>query len=127
MAPHAARSLRVAADKAMRFAAKAHRADARCRLRASRLARMYEPGQWIERVSPTPLLLVVGRDDKITPTDLALAAFERALEPKKLALIPGGHFELYRGQFAASSAAALAWFTEHLKPAAPSGHRPDQD
>lgn len=95
--------------------------------RASRWARMYEPGQWIDRVSPTPLLLVVGRDDKITPADLALAAFERALEPKRLAVIPGGHFDLYRGRFAASSAAALAWFTEHLNAALPSAHHPDHD
>ena len=32
-------------------------------LRSTRLARMYEPGNWISRVSPTPLLLVVVRDD----------------------------------------------------------------
>jgi fermentation-respiration switch protein FrsA (DUF1100 family) len=42
---------------------------------------MYEPGIWVSRVSPTPLLTVVARDDKVTIADLALAAYERALEP----------------------------------------------
>jgi hypothetical protein len=50
-------------------------------LRSTRAARMYEPGIWVSRVSPTPLLTVVARDDKVTIADLALAAYERALEP----------------------------------------------
>ncbi len=56
-------------------------------LRSTRAARLYEPGLWISRVAPTPLLLVVARDDKVTVADLALAAYERALQPKGLALI----------------------------------------
>jgi len=83
-------------------------------LRSSRAARMYEPGQWISRVSPTPLLLIVGLHDSITITDLALAAYERALQPKKLFTIDGGHFDPYLGRFAQASAAACDWFTEHL-------------
>jgi fermentation-respiration switch protein FrsA (DUF1100 family) len=83
-------------------------------LRSTRAARMYEPGIWIARVSPTPLLLVVAREDTITVTDLALAAYERALEPKKLALVPGGHFAPYADQFALAEAAATGWFREHL-------------
>jgi hypothetical protein len=35
-------------------------------LRSTRAARMYEPGIWISRVSPTPMLMVVARDDKVT-------------------------------------------------------------
>ena len=83
-------------------------------LRSTRAARMYEPGIWIYRVSPTPLLLVVARDDKLTIADLALAAYERALEPKRLALIPGGHFDPYLDQFPRAAAAATEWFREHL-------------
>ncbi|MBB3454161.1 hypothetical protein FHT86_002417 [Rhizobium sp. BK313] len=83
-------------------------------LRSTRAARMYEPGNWISRVSPTPLLLVVARDDKLTVTDLTLQAYERALEPKRLALIPGGHFDPYLDQFPQAEAAATAWFREHL-------------
>ncbi len=40
-------------------------------LRSTRAARMYEPGLWISRVSPTPLLLVVAREDKLTVADLS--------------------------------------------------------
>jgi len=83
-------------------------------LRSTRLARMYEPGSWISRVSPTPLLMVVADDDRLTLTDLELAAFERALEPKKLVLIKGGHFAPYLDQFDRSAGAALDWFTTHL-------------
>lgn len=83
-------------------------------LRSIRLARMYEPGAWVARVSPTPLLMIVAKDDRLTVTDVALAAYERALEPKRLALISGGHFDPYLGQFAKAEAAATAWFREHL-------------
>jgi hypothetical protein len=83
-------------------------------LRSTRAARMYEPGTWIARVSPTPLLMVVALHDTITLTDLELAAYERALEPKRLVTIPGGHFDPYITRFDQSSAAALDWFKEHL-------------
>lgn len=83
-------------------------------VRSTRKARMYEPGTWVTRVSPTPLLMIVGLHDTITLTDLALAAYQRALEPKRLELIPGGHFDPYRSQFDRASTAARAWFAEHL-------------
>ena len=83
-------------------------------VRSTRAARMYEPGTWISRVSPTPLLMVVAMRDTITVTDLALAAYERALQPKRLAIIAGGHFDSYLSQFEPSSTAALEWFREHL-------------
>jgi uncharacterized protein len=83
-------------------------------LRSTRAARMYEPGTWVARVSPTPLLMVVGLHDTITLTDLALGAYEAALQPKKLVTIDGGHFDPYLTRFAEASNAAVAWFTEHL-------------
>jgi hypothetical protein len=83
-------------------------------LRSTRAARMYEPGAWISRVSPTPLLLVVADHDTVTVTDLALAAYERALQPKDLVLLPGGHFDPYLSRFEESSTAARGWFRRHL-------------
>ncbi|MFD0147958.1 alpha/beta hydrolase [Streptomyces sp. NPDC055721] len=83
-------------------------------LRSTRAARMYEPGAWVARVSPTPLLMVVATGDTVTVTDLALAAYEKALQPKRLELIPGGHFDPYVTQFDAASGAAVAWFRDHL-------------
>lgn len=83
-------------------------------VRSTRAARMYEPGHWVARVSPTPLLMVVAIRDTITLTDLQLAAYERALQPKRLLTIEGGHFDPYLSGFKASSQAAVAWFHEHL-------------
>jgi fermentation-respiration switch protein FrsA (DUF1100 family) len=83
-------------------------------VRSNRAARMYEPGVWVGRVSPTPLLMVVALDDTVTVTALALAAYERALEPKRLQLIPGGHFDPYLTAFPEAGGAARAWFGEHL-------------
>jgi fermentation-respiration switch protein FrsA (DUF1100 family) len=83
-------------------------------LRSIRAARMYEPGTWIARVSPTPLLMIVGLHDTITVSDLALRAYEEALQPKKLITIDGGHFDPYLARFAEASDAAVEWFTEHL-------------
>jgi len=83
-------------------------------VRSTRAARMYEPGTWISRVSPTPLLMIVGLDDAITLTDVALGAYERALQPKRLVTIAGGHFDAYLKWFDDSSGAAGGWFTEHL-------------
>jgi len=83
-------------------------------MRSTRLARMYEPGVWAPRISPTPLLMIVASHDTITLTDLALAAYEQALEPKKLVLVPGGHFDPYVSEFQTSCGAAVDWFRQHL-------------
>ena len=83
-------------------------------VRSTRAARMYEPGQWVSRVSPTPLLMIIGLNDTITLADTGLAAYERALQPKKLVTIPGDHFDPYLSRFDQSSGAARDWFLEHL-------------
>lgn len=59
--------------------------------------REYDPSFHIHHISPTPLLMTVAENDTLTPTDLALKAFSRALEPKTLHIIPGGHFDGYSG------------------------------
>jgi uncharacterized protein len=83
-------------------------------VRSTRNARMYEPGVFIDRISPTPLLMIVGEQDTVTLTDTGLAAYNRALEPKQLVTIPGGHFAPYTTEFARASAAATAFFRSHL-------------
>lgn len=57
----------------------------------------YCPGATIEHISPTPLLMTVADNDVVTPTNLALDAFNRAGEPKQLHTFPGGHFDGYEG------------------------------
>lgn len=86
----------------------------RATLRSMRWSRMYTPAQWIDQVSPTPLLMIVAREDTTSGTDLALRAYERALEPKRLELIPGNHFDPYDKQRDVAIAAAAEWFEEHL-------------
>jgi hypothetical protein len=44
----------------------------------------------------------------------SLAAYQRASEPKKLVLLPGGHFDAYIKDFDAASGAACQWFLQHL-------------
>jgi fermentation-respiration switch protein FrsA (DUF1100 family) len=83
-------------------------------VQSTRAARMYEPGTYIARISPTPLLMIVALADSVTVTDLALAAYERALEPRKLVTIAGGHFDPYLGNFEQASTSAISWFNGHL-------------
>lgn len=74
----------------------------------------YEPGAHIAHISPTPLLMIVGLTDHLTAADQALAAYERALEPKRLLTLKGGHFDAYTQDFDAASGASCQWFREHL-------------
>jgi fermentation-respiration switch protein FrsA (DUF1100 family) len=72
------------------------------------------PGAYVEWISPTPLLMVVVAADHLTVADEALAAYGRALEPEKLTLLAGGHFDAYVKDFDAASGAAREWFLQHL-------------
>ncbi len=83
-------------------------------LRSVEMFMDYEPGIYIEYISPTPLLMVVAAQDHLTVADEAIAAYERALEPKKLVLLKGGHFDAYVKSFDEASGAARDWFVEHL-------------
>lgn len=85
----------------------------------------YQPGSYIERVSPTPLLMIVGDDDQVCMTDAQLDAFNRAHQPKKLCLLKSGHYDVYWRKFDEAAFAARDWFAEHLlsksKPSAGAG------
>jgi fermentation-respiration switch protein FrsA (DUF1100 family) len=84
-------------------------------LRSVELYSEYEPGSYIERIAPTPLLMIMGDSDVVCPTDLGLAAYNRAGEPKRLELYPGGHFSAYTDQFDRAADAASSWFAQHLR------------
>jgi fermentation-respiration switch protein FrsA (DUF1100 family) len=85
-----------------------------CTLRTIEAVDAYEPASYIERISPTPLLMVVALRDEITHTAEELAAYERALHPKALTTFPGGHYVVYEEYRDESIAAAVDWFTTHL-------------
>ncbi|ANB72101.1 acetylxylan esterase [Paraburkholderia phytofirmans OLGA172] len=86
-------------------------------LRSVEMLAEYEPGAQIAFISPTPLLMIVALRDNCAVADEALVAYERALQPKKLVTLAGGHFDPYVGDFAAASGAACDWFKQHLTPA----------
>ena len=83
-------------------------------LRTIEYAFGYEPGAYIGLISPTPLLLIVAVKDHLAVSDLAIAAYERALEPKRLVLLPGGHFEAYVEAFDQSSGQPATGFAPTL-------------
>jgi fermentation-respiration switch protein FrsA (DUF1100 family) len=85
-------------------------------LRTVEMLSEYEPGTYVPRISPTPLLMLVARHDVLTPSELALATYETAREPKKLVILPGGHFDAYVKGFEQSMVPARDWFLEHLAP-----------
>ncbi|MGO4673402.1 alpha/beta hydrolase [Bosea sp. 2YAB26] len=83
-------------------------------IRSLELARSYEPGQWVSRIGPAALLMIVADNDLQTPTDLQLDAFTQAREPKELLLLQGGHYSAYQQHFETTSSAAARWFSTHL-------------
>ncbi|MCM3847030.1 alpha/beta hydrolase [Pseudonocardia sp. DR1-2] len=83
-------------------------------LRSVEMLAEYNPVDYIAQISPTPLLLLPARNDVLTPTHLAINAYERAREPKRLEILPGGHFDAYVDGFTASGHPARDWFGEHL-------------
>ena len=83
-------------------------------LRSIEMYDEYEPALQIDRISPRPLLMIVPTGDVLTPAEDALAAYNRALEPKRLVVLPGDHYSVYEQHFALTSGEAIAWFTAHL-------------
>ena len=83
-------------------------------LRSLEMYDEYEPGTYISRISPRPLLMIVPTDDRLTPAEDALAAYSQAHEPKRLVTVPGDHYAVYEEEFDTTSTAAIEWFRAHL-------------
>ena len=52
------------------------------------------PMNWIDRISPRPLLLVHGGADEVIPLEHARRLYGKAKQPKELKVIPGGKHRL---------------------------------
>lgn len=74
----------------------------------------FEPGDMIHRISPTPLLMIVGDHDTRVCTDLQMEAYGRAREPKKIVVLPCDHYEPYIEMFEEAAAPAAEWFVKYL-------------
>ncbi|MGE0141007.1 MAG: alpha/beta hydrolase [Ilumatobacteraceae bacterium] len=75
----------------------------------------YEPAAIVDRISPTPLLMIVALEDVTTMAEDCLEAYSRALEPKKLVTFHGDHYAFYTTHFPFASEVAREWFVEHLQ------------
>lgn len=79
------------------------------------LARNYEPGSYLYRITDIPVLMIIANNDITTPHDLQREAFDGLLSPKQLLAVEGGHYSVYQEHFEQTSSAAASWFEKHLK------------
>jgi uncharacterized protein len=70
---------------------------------------------FIKHISPIPLLAIIADQEQISPTDLQIAAFTEAREPKKLIVVPGDHYVAYQEQFSVFASEAANWFVQYVK------------
>jgi dipeptidyl aminopeptidase/acylaminoacyl peptidase len=52
------------------------------------------PIEWVDRISPRPLLLVHGDADELIPLEHARRLYQKAKEPKELKIIPGAKHKM---------------------------------
>jgi fermentation-respiration switch protein FrsA (DUF1100 family) len=74
----------------------------------------HETSAYVDKIGPTPLLMIVEDNDTLAAVDQALDIYNRALEPKKLVSFSGGHFDAYVRDQEAAAAAARDWYLRHL-------------
>ncbi len=68
---------------------------------------MVSPTRWIDRISPRPLLIIHGDKDVTVPPSHALELYQKAREPKEIAIIKGAEHRLRLSQPAMDT--ALMW------------------
>ena len=76
----------------------------------------YAPANVIDLIAPKPLLVVAAKDDSLIPIEQMREFVARAGEPKKLAELDCGHFDVYPGESCYDETSGLAtdWFKTHL-------------
>ena len=80
------------------------------------LTPQYDPARDIQFVAPTPLLMIVAEHDSLIPMAVSIQSYERARDPKKLILLPCGHFDVYGTEpwFSKTVDAEVEWFEKYL-------------
>lgn len=76
----------------------------------------FNPEWIVDKIAPRPLLLITTDDDRLVPPEESQALFDKAGEPKKLAVLKGwGHYEVYAGRaFEEVMGETMAWFQKYL-------------
>ena len=73
---------------------------------------MISPIRWVDKISPRPLLLIHGEGDEVVPVEHAFKLYEKAGEPREIAIIPGAGHRLRLEEKAITT--ALAWIKNRL-------------
>jgi dienelactone hydrolase len=76
----------------------------------------YDPGAFVEDISPTPLLMVLLDADTTTPSEVAREIYDRVQQPKRLVELSGDHYDVYdvAETREACIAATTGFLIEHL-------------
>lgn len=70
-----------------------------------------EAGAYIPIISPTPVLMIISQEE----AQLGLPHFERAMQPKKLILTRGGHYDPYMDEYSTATNGTRDWFVQWLR------------
>lgn len=79
-------------------------------LRSMEQLYQYEAGHYVRLISPTPLLMIASHEE----AQFMLPYFEQAMEPKKVVLTTGGHYDPYMDEHAKATGAARDWYAQWL-------------
>jgi cephalosporin-C deacetylase-like acetyl esterase len=74
----------------------------------------YDASGFMDLISPTPLLMILARNDTTTPADIALECYNKVAGPKDLLVVNSTHYAAYTDCFEETSSAARDWFVKHL-------------
>jgi uncharacterized protein len=77
--------------------------------------REFDPVSLIHMMAPTALLVIAAEHDSLISLSALRHSFDRAVEPKKMLILPIGHFEIYRDPWLSKATGnAVEWYREHL-------------
>ena len=76
----------------------------------------FHPEWVVDKISPRPLLLIAGGDDRLVPPEDCQSLYDKAGQPKKMVTLPGvGHYEVYvPPAFDDVMRETVHWFEEHF-------------
>jgi alpha/beta superfamily hydrolase len=74
--------------------------------------KLIRPIQWIDKISPRPLLIVHGEEDEVVEAKHAWSLFKKAREPKEIAIVRRGNHKLRLNEEAMGI--AKEWLKQHF-------------
>src|SRR3984893_11658967 len=83
-------------------------------LRSLELFLAHETLGYVDKIGPVPLLMIVEDQDTLSAPDMSLEGYRDTLEPKKMVILQGGHFDAYVRDQAVTARAASDWYVENL-------------